>query len=204
MLARLAGDDGFAFEVQRGRRLTPRMAGGDGWRLTVRCTAHGSEVSRVRVDVVARGEELSGAVSQLLIPPPVPSLGLSAVFMSAVDVAQHAAEKVHAMDRTYAGDLPSSRVKDLIDLVLLVDAGLLPDSRWGERLIALYRIRDGAKPPGTLPEPPPAWRRDYPELAAQTGASASRLEDAFHLVAPLYAGAMAQAEHVDDRPEDAQ
>ena len=37
----------------------------------------------------------------------------------AVAIEQHIAEKLHAYTRTYAADMPSSRVKDLVDLVVI-------------------------------------------------------------------------------------
>ena len=194
LVERLAeGEDGFVFEVN-GLRALAGDREGSGWRLTLRCSAQGREVARVRVDVVERGAEVEGAFSALRIPSPVPGLGLDDIEVLAVDVAQHAAEKVHAMERTYAGGLPSSRVKDLLDLVLMVEAGLLPDARWAERLTTVYALRDGTPPPSALPAAPPSWRTEYPEMSTGTGASVVLLEDAEHLVGEVYRDAVEQIE----------
>lgn len=190
LVERLAeGDDGLAFEVSSARAL-PGSEDGGGWRLTLRCSAQGREVARVRVDVVEHGTEVEGVVSSLRIPPPVPGLGLGHVDVLAVDVAQHAAEKVHAMERTYASGLPSSRVKDLLDLVLMVEAGLLPGDRWAERLRAVYAIRDGALPPSALPPAPPSWIAEHPGMATVTGAATVVLDEAEHLVGKVYLDAV--------------
>lgn len=87
--------------------------------------------------------------------------------MPAVDVAQHAAEKFHAMARTYAGGRPSSRVKDLVDVVLLAEAGLLPHPDLASRLQTVWQVRDGVPPPAQLPEFPAAWLGDYAAMAAE-------------------------------------
>lgn len=180
--------DGFAFEVSSTRPLPGDVHDGD-QRMTVRCTARGREVARVRVDVVVGAEEMTGAVSPLLVRPPVSGTGLDDVEVLAVDIAQHAAEKVHAMGRTYAGGLPSSRVKDLLDLVLMAEAGLLLDPRWKERLILVYSVRDGTAPPDVLPPTPPAWRQEYPALASTTSATTTDFDAAVHLVSTLYLAA---------------
>lgn len=179
------GTDGFTFEVSGAHALPGDAHGGD-QRMTVRCTARGREVARVRVDVVIRADETDGAVAPLLVRPPVPEMGLEDVEVLAVDIAQHAAEKVHAMGRTCAGGMPSSRVEDLLDLVLMVEAGLLPDPRWGERLTRVYAVRDGTAPPAALPPAPTAWRHEYPAMAATTGAATTDLDEAVHLVSTLY------------------
>ena len=91
LVDRLAeGDDSLTFEVSSARE--PGDRDGGGWRLTLRCSAQGREVARVRVDVVERGAEVEGAVSPLRIPSPVPGLGMEDVVVLAVDIAQHAAE----------------------------------------------------------------------------------------------------------------
>jgi hypothetical protein len=83
-----------------------------------------------------------------------------------VDVAQHAAEKFHAMARTDAGDRPSS-VKDLVDVVLLVEAGLLPHPDLPGRLQTVWQVRDAVPPPAQLPAFPAAWLGDYAAMAAE-------------------------------------
>ena len=87
--------------------------------------------------------------------------------MPAVDVAQHAAEKFHAIARTYAGGRPSSRVKDLVDVVLLAEAGLLPHPDLPNRLQTVWQVRDSMPPPEQLPEFPAAWHGDYAAMAAE-------------------------------------
>ncbi|MDZ7577805.1 MAG: nucleotidyl transferase AbiEii/AbiGii toxin family protein, partial [Candidatus Nanopelagicales bacterium] len=121
----------------------------------------------LRLDVVARSAEIAGAVGTIEVRPPILAELLSSTAMPTVDIAQHAAEKFHAMARTYAGDRPSSRVKDLIDVVLLVEAGLLPNPDLPGRLQTVWQVRDGVPPPAQLPDFPASWPSDFASMAAE-------------------------------------
>ena len=110
--------------------------------------------------------------------------------MPAVDLAQQAAEKFHALARRYAGDRPSSRVKDLVDLVLLAESRLLQPDSLGLRLGHIYAVRDGSPPPRLLPLPPAAWAVTYAALARELDLGSVDVESAMTLVSRLYADAL--------------
>ncbi|MEP7736877.1 nucleotidyl transferase AbiEii/AbiGii toxin family protein [Nocardioides sp. 31GB23] len=160
-------DDGLTFQVSPPRAIASDEAGNPGWKFTVTSAIGGKVFASLRLDVVARSEEIAGAVGTIEVHPPILAERLSSTAMPAVDVAQHAAEKFHAMARTYAGGRPSSRVKDLVDVVLLAEAGLLPHPDLPGRLRTVWRVRDGVPPPPQLPEFPAAWLSDYAAMAAE-------------------------------------
>lgn len=160
-------DDGLTFQVSAPKALAPDEAGNPGWKFTVTSFLGGKVFAPLRLDVVARSAEIAGAVGSLEVHPPILPERLSSTTMPAVDVAQHAAEKFHAMARTYAGDRPSSRVKDLVDVVLLAEAGLLPHPDLAGRLRTVWQVRDGAPPPAQLPEFPASWADDYAAMATE-------------------------------------
>lgn len=160
-------DDGLTFQVSPPRAIASDEAGNPGWKFTVTSVLGGKVFASLRLDVVARSEEIAGAVGTIEVHPPILAERLSSTAMPAVDVAQHAAEKFHAMARTYAGGRPSSRVKDLVDVVLLAEAGLLPHPDLQGRLQTVWRVRDGVPPPAQLPEFPAAWLSDYTAMAAE-------------------------------------
>ena len=162
-------DDGFTFTVSAARRVAPEQAGVAAWGLSVTAHLGGRPFQTMHVDVSARPDEVADGVERLIVPSRLDGLGLSPVDVLAVDVAQHAAEKFHALTRRYAGDRPSTRVKDLVDLVLLAEAGLLPDGRLGARLRHVHGVRDGIAPPGTVPDPPEAWRASTPGWPTPSG-----------------------------------
>jgi predicted nucleotidyltransferase component of viral defense system len=160
-------EDGLTFRVSAPRALASDDAGNPGWKFTVTSYLGGKVFAPLRVDVVARNAEIAGAVGTIEVHPPILPERLSSTAMPAVDVAQHAAEKFHAMARTYAGDRPSSRVKDLVDVVLLAEAWLLPHPDLAGRLLTVWRVRDGVPPPAQLPEFPASWQTDYAAMAAE-------------------------------------
>lgn len=127
-----------------------------------------------------------GYLLEARLVSPIPGMDLRTARVLAVDVAQHAAEKFHAICRTYAGDRPGTRVKDLVDVVLLAEAGLLPHPRLGERLRIVFAGRDAGDPPTELPGPPTSWTRDYEVLIAGLDVAASSAEAGMSLAAAVY------------------
>ena len=159
--------DGLTFQVSAPRAIASDDAGNPGWKFTVTSVLGGKVFASLRLDVVARSEEIAGAIGTIEVRPPILAERLSSTAMPAVDISQHAAEKFHAMARTYAGDRPSSRVKDLIDVVLLVEAGLLPHPDLPGRIQTVWRVRDGKSPPAELPDFPASWSGDFAAMAAE-------------------------------------
>lgn len=82
---------------------------------------------------------------------------------------QHVAEKVHAYTRTYADGLPSSRVKDLIDMVLIKSLASLDAGKLREALEVTFEVRALQRLPESLPPPPADWPIPYKKLATQVG-----------------------------------
>lgn len=191
--------DGFSFRVSLPRAMSADDAGNAGWRIGVIAMLAGRDFQSLRLDVVARPAEIAGGVEELVVPPPVTGTRLTGVAIAAVDVAQHAAEKVHAYARVYADERSSTRVKDLVDLVLMVEAGLLDPAAWGLRLGHVYRVRDGTVPPKSLVEPPPSWVAPYATMADELRLGARDLAAAYQLVRPIYYDAAQVAASTQER-----
>jgi hypothetical protein len=184
--------DSLIFTVGAPKRATGADDDPTAWRFPVEVRLAGRIFDRLRLDVGVRVGEVDGAVEDLSIAVPIPGLDLPVARVPAVDVAQHAAEKIHALTRIYAFGRPSSRVKDLVDLVLLLDAGLLPHPRLGQRLRHVYAMRDGVSPPPlTLPDPPPAWQPPFADAARELRLSTSELQVAVARVTALVQTALA-------------
>lgn len=162
--------DGFVFLVTGSRSHLPGSSpAGPGLHLSVSANLAGRPFATVRLDVVARPEEIDGGVTRLELAPVVAVDGWAPVSVRAVDPGQHAAEKLHALSAVDAHPRPSTRTKDLVDLVLLLDSGVLDESHAAGRLDAVFMARDGVPPPSALPDPPSAWRQDYATLATAIG-----------------------------------
>lgn len=103
---------------------------------------------------------------------------------------QHVAEKVHAYTRSYNGQ-PSSRVKDLVDLVLVKRFMTLDAARLREALIGTFDGRGQHSLPARLPHPPAVWAVPYRKLAGDVGIDthlASGHAEAGALLDPVLAG----------------
>jgi hypothetical protein len=178
--------DYFIFAVAAPRTLAADMAGRPGWRFSVDVRLAGKSFATVRVDVVARAEEIADAIEPLTFSSALAFAGLTpSVTVLAIDVDQHAAEKFHALTRIY-GDRPNTRVKDLVDLVLLTELNLIDPVRLRDRLFTVFRVRGTHAMPTELPEPPGAWRSDYLALVEELDIGARTIEDAMAVVRPVW------------------
>ena len=94
--------------------------------------------------------------------------GLTPVRVPALPVTLHVAEKVHAYTRRYGlQDAPSSRPKDLVDLVLLAAHEPFSARSLRAALDETFLSRATHALPSSLPPPPAEWARPYTDLARQ-------------------------------------
>ncbi|WP_410874543.1 nucleotidyl transferase AbiEii/AbiGii toxin family protein [Nocardia sp. A7] len=176
--------DGFVFVVSPAIDLKADIAGRGGWRFSVEANLAGRIFATVRIDVVARGEEIA-LTERLPLPNTLGFAGTPPRDIEAVDRRQHFAEKLHAFTRDY-GDRPNTRVKDLVDVVLLIENGLVPDKSVVDTVRHVFAVRATHDVPTRLPEPPPGWAHTYPELAAGLTEAPARLDAAFDLVGEFW------------------
>ncbi|AVZ77399.1 hypothetical protein SLUN_12065 [Streptomyces lunaelactis] len=192
--------DGFRFRVGAPVPLGADTAGRGGWRFSVEAHLAGKLFAGVRVDVVDRGEEIA-RTERLPLPNTLGFAGTPQRAIEAVDRRQHFAEKLHAFTRDY-GDRPNTRVKDLVDLVLLAEDGLAGDAALVEVVRHVFAVRATHEIPDELPDPPPRWRESYPELAQELATEIPpTLDAALALVRGLWAAALADEPRTSSRPE---
>ncbi len=96
------------------------------------------------------------------------------------------AEKLHAYSLPREGH-PNSRVKNLVDLLLLVESGSLDPERVAQCISATFRRRGTHSVPALLEPPPQAWAGPFADLARQCGLNPDVLA-AFARVAELFSG----------------
>lgn len=127
--------------------------------------------------------------------------GISPVQVALYPVAQQFAEKVHAYTFPWH-DRDNTRVKDLIDLVLLVGTDLPDPGRIRCALRATFETRDTHPIPARLPEPPPSWAEPYAALARELELPASTLQEAYAYLDAWWdrwgLGQRGQSEFVED------
>jgi len=182
--------DGFLFEVSEPTALEPDQAGRPGWRFSISAGLAGRNFATVRVDVVARTDELTSTETL-----PVTSLlsfaGFEDFEIEAADVAQQFAEKLHAMTRPW-DDRDNTRVKDLADIVAFINGGLDP-ARSIRATQHVFSVRGTHPIPEELPDPPLFWHEDYPALAAELALSEANLDQAMITLREFWANALTTA-----------
>jgi hypothetical protein len=111
--------------------------------------------------------------------------GIAPPRVAALPIAQHFAEKVHAytLPRTEA---TNTRVKDLVDLVLLIDTGSLHTSDTVRAIRATFQRRNTHEIPRLIPVPPDSWRERYDSLAAECGVSAQTAQEAYEIISSYW------------------
>jgi predicted nucleotidyltransferase component of viral defense system len=168
--AALEMDDMFSFDVQRAATDDDLAAGG-GQRWTVRAELAGRDFERVAIDVGFGKppvvEPVTLTASGLLEFAEIP-----AIAVPALAVEQHLAEKLHAYSRTYAAGQPSSRVKDLVDIVVIARTTTVDGDRLRQAVAAIFERRDTHEPPPALASPPRDWARPWATLVDHLPADA--------------------------------
>ena len=185
-------EDGFEFLVGEPTTITLDEAGRPGWRFPVESRMAGRKFANVRLDVVARDDEIS-KTQRVELPGVLDFAGLERHEVEVVDPKQHFAEKVHAFTRSY-GDRPNTRVRDLPDMVLLIDDGLQPTPELFSIVSRLFEARAGSALPVELPDPPSFWRENYPVLATELEVSAKTLDEAMTLARNFWAALLRNKE----------
>jgi hypothetical protein len=109
--------------------------------------------------------------------------GLGPLTLPAIPLPQHLAEKVHAYTRTYGqSQRPSTRPKDLVDILLIERSAKINARALREALESTFRERNRQPLPRSLPPPPQSWAAPYKRLADSVGVE-SDLDAAYALAA---------------------
>lgn len=173
--------DGMVFNIALPSRLRDDAYGRPAWRFPVKCRLAGRQFAELKIDVVARPEEIGG-VEQLELPDVLGFAGIPTRSVWVVDLRQQYAEKLHALTRSYeTGE--STRVKDLVDLVLLIEDGVPADAALAARVSHVFTVRKAHAVPTDLPAPPTAWQAPYTVLAQEIGLSDASYTNAHEIVA---------------------
>ena len=94
--------------------------------------------------------------------------GISAAHCAAISPEEQFAEKIHAYTLPREGR-ENTRVKDLVDLSLLMKHSRLNEAHVRESIRATFQRRKTHAVPGSLAPPPRSWIRPFAEMAAECG-----------------------------------
>jgi hypothetical protein len=179
--------DFFTFDIERASALTGATAG-----TQLRVTAYlGDKVfERFRVDVVVTSTMTAEPEPS---PPfePVQVSGLRTVGYRAHPLADQIADKHAAMTGTYAGR-PSSRYRDLVDLVLMATTQTIDAAALHTALLSEH-MRRGTTPTPGLTLPSEDWPEGYRRIATELPGfahlnAAEAVEIVGRLIDPVLAG----------------
>jgi predicted nucleotidyltransferase component of viral defense system len=92
--------------------------------------------------------------------------GINPAMLIAISKEQQFAEKLHAYTLP-RHDSSNSRVKDLVDMVLLTRMGTMDKSLLQQAISATFRLRGTHPVPANLPEPPAFWTAAFLVLARE-------------------------------------
>lgn len=187
-------DDFFIFEVERTSRLDEADVGG-AVRYKARASLAGRLFEEYVVDV-GFAETLVLPVEHVLGPDLLTFAGVPPVLVPILPLPRHVAEKVHAYTRQYGdGRRPSTRIKDLVDLVLLCATEVFFASAVQEALQTVVESRGTHPLPSSLPTPPDDWRKGYRILADHVGIEPdldNAYAEATAFLGPLLDGSLAK------------
>lgn len=179
--------DFFEFRLAKFRAMGVDSAMGPVWRASVDCRLDGRTFDHIVIDVVVRSSEVQRTES-ITLPGTLSFADVPTIEIVAVDLYQHFAEKLHALVRDY-GDRPSSRVRDLADLILFIDGGLEPTQELVSAVGDVFIARGSTGAPVELLDPPADWWARYAELAADLQLSAPDIGAAMSAVRAFWAEA---------------
>lgn len=174
--------DRFTFALERADEETDLPGGGQRWRVTA--TLAGRVFERAVIDIafaaapVHAPEEI--ATSNLL-----EFAGVAGVQVPTLGIEQHLAEKLHAYTRTYAGGRGSTRVKDLVDVVVIANTSTIDAARLVEAIAVIFERRAEHPVPRHLPEPPTEWATPWQRLARDVPAT-DDLVDGYRTAVALF------------------
>ena len=158
--------DYFSFAATRTTKLDV-MPGVAAVRYHVSAELAGRTFDEITVDVGFGGPYF--AEPDLVRGPDLLSFAdIPPIEVPALPIEQHIAEKVHAYTRTYGttGQV-STRVKDLVDIVLISSLFSLQAGRMHRALSVTFDDRGTHDLPTSLPPPPTEWRTAYRQIAAE-------------------------------------
>lgn len=94
--------------------------------------------------------------------------GIHTIAVPAISPEEQFAEKLHAYTLPRPAR-PNTRVKDLMDLCLLIEQGSPDRPRLAASIRDTFKRRKTHPVPAILPVPPPAWSKPFAEMAKECG-----------------------------------
>ena len=175
--------DRFVFAVS----VPERMAEGAHhvtWRARVETRLADTTFGSIQLDIAPRPYELTDT-DHVELPSLLDFAGVPASVVEIIDIHRHAAEKLHAMTRDF-GDRQNSRLRDLVDLVLMLEHEMLTPALLAARTTDVWAEREKSNPPPDFPPLPESWANRYGPLTEQLDIDTRSYPSAVAIVADIW------------------
>lgn len=154
------------------------------WRARVEARLADTTFGSIQLDIAPRPYELTDT-EHVELPSMLDFAGFPANVVEIIDIHRHAAEKLHAMTRDF-GDRENSRLRDLVDLVLMLEHEMLTPALLAARTTDVWAEREKSNPPPDLPRLPESWANRYGPLTVELDIDTRSYPSAVSIVADLW------------------
>lgn len=148
-------------------------APGGGARFPVEARMAGRVFGNFHIDV-GIGDALHGTLERLQGEDLLAFAGIRPAEVLAIPAAQQFAEKVHAYTFPWT-DRINTRSRDLVDMLLLIEAGNITPEEANGAIKATFRRRQTHGIPTVLPDPPANWADEFAAMVMETQIEAATL-----------------------------
>jgi len=158
-------DDHFLFQVESSAKVIESAPYG-GFRFPIKSLIAGRLFVAFSLDI-GFGDAITPPIDEVIGADWLNFCGIPPAKFEAISLEQQFAEKIHAMtiDR---GERENSRVKDLVDVLLLIESGL--DKKRVIKSLANTFRRRGDEPVSRIPPIlPQSWKKPFSKMAADCG-----------------------------------
>jgi len=166
--------DWFTFEVMDTTH--PRTEDIGGLRYRLHSLLDGRTFERFHIDIGV-GDPLLAPVEYLEIPPLLTFAGIEPTIVPCYPITQQISEKYHAFTRPHVSGA-SSRVKDLVDILLLAEMGELDSATLRNAIQATFDDCQTHELPQEVPLPSNDWTLSFQKMAREVGLKIETLSDA--------------------------
>lgn len=168
--------DHFGFLVPETGEQELSIPGVKAFRYSVEARLDGRRFENIRVDV-GLGDPLILPFEDLPSSDLLSFAGVPRGTIRTTSRAQHLAEKVHALTRPF-DDRINTRVKDLADILLLMNLGLPRPVVVNKAVEEIFVARRTHEVPKAIETPPVSWASSFAAMASELGLAEKTLESA--------------------------
>ncbi len=168
--------DHFGFLVPETGEEELSIPGVKAYRYAVETRVDGRRFENIRVDV-GLGDPLIPPFEELPSSDLLSFAGIPRATIRTTSRAQHLAEKVHALTRPF-DDRINTRVKDLADILLLMNLGLPRSVVVKKAVEEIFAVRRTHEVPKAIETPPVSWAASFAAIVSELGLSENTLDSA--------------------------